>query len=110
MSLRRVVFAAFEFELYDVLGIKDGLGGALELQVKTIYPGADVAQFCTASRKPWPAKVDTRPEELPVASPMLIAMNAPATRELSVSPDKKSLIYKRDGWTWTFTPTPDAGK
>jgi hypothetical protein len=99
-----------EYEHYDLLGVKDGLGGALQLQGKTTYPVVEVAQFCTASRKTWPAKVDAHSEDLPVPSPMLIAMNAPATKELSVSADRKSLIYKRADWTWTFTPTPVKGK
>ena len=29
---------------------------------------------------------------------------------LRVSADKKSLISKKNGWTWTFTPTIAAGK
>jgi hypothetical protein len=32
-------------------------------------------------------------------------MGAPATRELSYSADKKSMIVKDKNWTWTFTPS-----
>ncbi|MGB9006495.1 MAG: hypothetical protein WCB96_12290 [Candidatus Aminicenantales bacterium] len=94
-----------EYEHYELLGIKDGLGGALELQVQTTYPVVEVAQFCTASRKPVPASRKTRPEDLVVPSPVMLAMPLPDSDNLRVSPDKKSLIHKKGGWTWTFTPT-----
>lgn len=29
---------------------------------------------------------------------------------LRISPDKKSMIVKKDGWTWTYTPTIASGK
>ncbi len=99
-----------EYEHYELLGVKDGLGGALELQVQTTYPVAEVAQFCTASRKPVPASRKTRPEELVVPSPVMFGMPLPDSDDLRISPDKKSLITKKAGWTWTFTPTIEPGK
>ena len=94
-----------EYEHYELLGIKDGLGGALELQVTTTYPVVEVAQNCTASRKAVPAKTKTRPEEFVVVSPVTFAMPLPDSDTLRVSADKKSLITKKDGWTWTLTPS-----
>jgi hypothetical protein len=94
-----------EYEHFELLGIKDGLSGALELTVKTTYPVVEVAQFCTASRKAVPAKVNTRPEELVVVSPVSFAMPLPDSDTLRVSPDKKSLVAKKGGWTWTYTPS-----
>jgi hypothetical protein len=94
-----------EYEHYELLGIKDGLGGALELQVRTSYPVVEVAQSCTASRSPVPASIKTRPEEMVVPSPVMLGMPLPDSDDLRVSPDKKSMIHKKDGWTWTFTPT-----
>jgi hypothetical protein len=95
-----------EYEHYELLGIKDGMAGALELQVKTIYPLVEIAQSCTASRKPVSAKVDTRPEEMVVPSPVMLAMPLSGSNDLSISRDKKSLVVKKAGWTWTFTPSP----
>lgn len=95
-----------EYEHYELLGVKDGQAGALELQVKTIYPLVEIAQSCTASRKPVPAKVDTRPEELVVPSPVMLGMPLSGSNDLSISGDKKSLVVKKAGWTWTFTPSP----
>ncbi len=95
-----------EYEHYELLGIKDGQAGALELQVKTIYPLVEIAQSCTASRKPVPAKVKTRPEELVVPSPVMLGMPLSGSNDLSISGDKKSLVLKKAGWTWTFTPSP----
>jgi hypothetical protein len=97
-----------DYEHWELLGIKNGMGGALELQVKTTYPLVEIAQSCTASRKAVPAKIHTRPEELVVPSPVMLAMPVSGSKELSISKDKKSLIVQKGGWTWTFTPTPVA--
>jgi len=94
-----------EYEHYELQGIKQGLGGALELQVQTAYPVVEVAQFCTGSRKAVPASRKTRPEEMVVPSPMMFGMSLPDSDNLRISPDKKSLIQKKAGWTWTFTPS-----
>jgi len=93
-----------EYEHFDLLGIKDGLSGSLEFQVQTTYPVVEVAQFCTASRKAVPAKKDTRAEEFVVISPVTFGMPLPDSDDLRISKDKKSLIAKKDGWTWTYTP------
>jgi hypothetical protein len=94
-----------EYEHYELQGIKQGLGGALELQVQTTYPVVEVAQFCTGSRKSVPASRKTRPEEMVVPSPVMLEMSLPDSGNLRVTPDKKSLLQKKDGWTWTFTPS-----
>jgi hypothetical protein len=97
-------------EHFELLSIKDGPGGALELQVRTSYPVVEVAQSCTASRKTVPAKVSVRAEDFPVPSPVMLAMPLPKSDDLAVSSDRKSLIVKKKGWTWTFTPSKAAGK
>ncbi|MFL6620799.1 MAG: hypothetical protein ACJ8MH_19475 [Povalibacter sp.] len=94
-----------EYEHYELMAIKDGMGGALELQVRTSYPAVDVAQSCTASRKSVPAKSKTRTEDLVVVSPVMFGMPLPDSDELRISRDKKSLITKKGGWTWTYTPS-----
>jgi hypothetical protein len=94
-----------EYDHYELLAVKDGLGGSLELQVQTTYPAAEVAQFCTASRRSVPASRKARAEDFPVISPVMFGMPLPDSDDLRVSPDKKSLIHKKAGWTWTFTPS-----
>jgi hypothetical protein len=94
-----------DYEHFELLSVKNGLGGALEMQVKTTYPAAEVVQFCTGKFKPIPAKVKTEPQELVVLSPVMFAMPLPDSDDLRISKDKKSIISKKDGWTWTFTPT-----
>ena len=94
-----------EYEHYDLLSVKNGLSGALELLVRVTYPVVEIAQSCRASRMAVPAKVVTAPRDMALPSPMLFAMPPPASGELSVSPDKKSLVVKKGGWTWTYTPT-----
>ena len=99
-----------EYEHYELLGIKNGLGGTLELQVRTSYPAAEVVQFCTGKHKPVPASIKTRPEDFAVVSPVMFGMPLPDSDTLRISPDKKSLIVKQGGWTWTFTPTVEPQK
>lgn len=94
-----------EYEHYELLAVKNGLGGALELQVQTTYPVVEVVQFCTGGRKSIPAGRKTRPEELTVPSPVAFGMQLPDSDSLRISPDKKSLIQKKAGWVWTFTPS-----
>jgi hypothetical protein len=94
-----------DYEHHDVLGIKDGLSGALEIQVRTVYPVVDVPQVCTGKPKAVPAKTDTRAEQFVVISPVTFGMPLPDSDDLRISTDKKSLIAKNDGWTWTYTPT-----
>jgi len=94
-----------EYEHYELLAIKDGMAGALEIQVRTTYPAAEVVQFCTGKRKAVPGHIDTRPEEFGVISPVVFGMPLPDSDDLRISKDKKSLIVKKKGWTWTFTPT-----
>ena len=45
-----------DYEHYDVLGIKDGLSGMLEIQVQTIYPVVDIPQMCTGKPKAVPQR------------------------------------------------------
>jgi hypothetical protein len=82
-----------------------GLGGAIEMKVERSYPTAEVAQFCTASRKTVPASRKSDMVSIMVPSPTLMAMGMPATKELSYSADGKSMIVKQGNWSWTFTPS-----
>jgi hypothetical protein len=99
-----------DYEHFELLGIKDGLGGALDMQVRTTYPAAEVVQFCTGKFKPVPASIKTRPEELVMVSPVMFGMPLPDSDDLRISKDRKSLIHKKNGWTWTFTPTLEPAK
>ena len=99
-----------EYEHFELLGIKDGLGGALELQVQTTYPDAEVVQFCSGKHKPVPGRKDRHPQEFTVVSPVMFGMPLPDSDALRISKDKKSLVVKNKGWTWTFTPSLAPGK
>ena len=94
-----------EYEHFTALSIKEGLGGSLEVQVQQTYGPATVIQFCTGAPKTVPKKTETRAEELPVISPMLFAMPETGNKDVTISTDKKSIIFKKGGWTWTYTPT-----
>jgi hypothetical protein len=94
-----------DYEHFDVLSIKEDNAGGLELEVKTTWPVVEVVQFCTGKFKAIPGKTETVPEPFGVVSPMAFAMPLPDSDTLRVSADKKSLITKKNGWTWTLTPT-----
>lgn len=94
-----------DLEFYDLQTVKDGLGGSIHLTVRTTFPVVEVAQSCTASRKAVPAKVDEEIEEFGVPSPVMLAMPLPPSKDLEVTPDKKSFIVRNKGWTWTVTPS-----
>jgi hypothetical protein len=94
-----------DYEHATVLSIKGAPGGSLEMQVQQIYPAANVIQFCTGAPKAVAGRTETEPQEFMVPSPMLFAMPAGASKDVAVSPDKKSIILTKGGWTWTFTPT-----
>jgi len=94
-----------DFEFYDLLAVENGLGGMLHFTVRTTRPVVEVAQSCTASRRAVPAKVDERTEQFVITSPVMFAMPLPKSDSLAVSPDKKSFIVKKNGWTWTLTPS-----
>ena len=82
-----------------------GLGGAIDMKVERSYPTAEVAQFCTASRKTVPASKKVDMVSMMVPSPTIMAMGMPPTKELSYSADGKSMIVKQGHWSWTFTPS-----
>jgi len=96
------------FDYVTLDSVTPGMIGGLHLKMTTSYPAATVSQVCT-STKVAPAKKETDEDEFPLPQPTMLAMGI-QDKNLSVSPDKKSLIVKnvsefRD-WTWTLTPTP----
>ena len=48
-------------------------------------------------------KIDVQSKAVP--SPIIMAMGAPPTAQLSYSADRKSKIVKNGNWTWTLTPS-----
>lgn len=93
------------YEHFTALSIKEGVPGSLEMQVQRSYPVAYVIQFCTGAPKAVPARTETSTEEFGVISPMLFAMPTAGNKDVTISPDKKSIIVRKGGWTWTYTPT-----
>ena len=93
------------FEFYEVQKIEPGITMSLKLTVKTTYPVVEVAQSCTASRRAEPAKVVERPEELVVPTPLGFAMGVPDTVELQYRAKDQKIIYRKNGWVWSFYPT-----
>ena len=95
-----------DYEHFTLLSLKEAPGGSVQMQVQRIYPAANVIQFCTGAPKAVAAQTATEVEEFGVVSPMLFAMPLAGNKEITISPDKKSIIVQKGGWTWTYTPTP----
>ncbi len=92
-------------EFFDLKEVVPSFNGGLYLKSQTIYPVVEIAQFCTASRRSVPAKIEDNTEDFGIPSPMVFAMPPPKSGEYALSADKKSLIVKKGDWTWTLTPT-----
>jgi hypothetical protein len=99
-----------DYEHYELLSVKAGLAGVLTFTSSTSYPTVEAAYRCTMSRKPVPAKVVTAPVDFSLPAVMMFGMPIEASDGLTVSPDKKYFTVKKDGWTWTITPTKAGGK
>lgn len=94
-----------EHEHFEVLGVKEGLSGMIELQVQTSFPDTLVAQACVGSHKLIRASRKTRPESMLLPPPTLLDQKETGSSEYKFSPDKKSIVMQKGGWTWTYTPT-----
>jgi hypothetical protein len=99
-----------EYEHYELLSVKPGPAGVLTFTSSTSYPVVEAAYRCTMNRKPVPAKVVTTPEDFSLPAVMLFGLPVESTEGLTISPDKKFFTVKKDGWTWTITPTKSSGK
>ncbi len=88
--------------------VANGLGGAIDVTMERSYPDVGVAQFCTASHKLVRAEKMIDRETIPVPAPTLLAMGMELPQELAFSADKKSIIFTRGNWRWTFTPSTTA--
>jgi hypothetical protein len=94
------------YEHSTIESIEDGLGGQLAMTVRTDYPAGEVASLCSEGSQSSPARSTTTQEDLIVPAVTLLAMGDELDGgEISVSKDKKSLIVKRGGWTYRYTPT-----
>lgn len=91
---------------YDLKSAEQGIGGALRLHVQTSFPPVQVHQFCTGALKAIAAKQTMVTHDLMVPPPSMLAMQLPANGEMTRSADGNSLVHRKGGWTWTFTPRP----
>ncbi len=98
------VSGAYEHSTIEQL--KDGFGGQLTMVVRTDYPMGQVPVACTGGNQPSPARTSTTETAFIVPGIGLLTMGDQLTGDdMRVSPDKRSLIVKQAGWTYTYTPT-----
>lgn len=98
------------FELMTLQSIKgDGpmaMSGVITLDAKRDLPAGSFMTpnevGCTTAN-PISAKSQPTPINFQIPPAMSLAM--PGGAPYALSPDKKSLILKGDGWTWTSTPS-----
>lgn len=96
-----IVSGPFE---YDLKSIEQGIGANLRVHIQTSFPSVQVHQFCTGALKSIAAKQAQVIEELFVPPPTMLSMPLPPDGAVTLSSDRKSLVHKKGGWTWTFTP------
>lgn len=104
------------FEFATVLVLKDGAAlGTVGLDIRRDYVGGATPRLKSdeggggACGDAWdtaaPKSVTDSDTTLGVPPAMMLAMPSEA---YPLSEDGKSIILKKKGWTWTFTPTPGA--
>lgn len=94
-----------KFEHSTIESLKGGLGGQLEMVVRTDYPAAQMTVACTGGNQAVAARTKSDHVDFIVPGIMMLAMGSALTGELTVSKDGKSFIVKRRGWTYTYTPS-----
>jgi hypothetical protein len=95
------------YEHFTATALVDGFGGDLHLSSMRSRPDTVVMAGCVG-RKTVKARKDEELQPLPVPSPVLLAMPVPTGAGQAISADRRSMVHKEHGWTWTYTPT--AGK
>jgi hypothetical protein len=93
------------YEHFELTAIKQGLSGQLDLHSTTSHPPGKAIQNCTGSPIAVPASVVRDVTDFVVASPVLFDTAASSNGKVRVSADRKSLITRDGGWTWTYTPS-----
>ena len=99
-----------EYEHYELISVTSKPAAALSFTSSTTYPVVEAAYRCTQSRNPVPAKVVTKSVDFSLPQVMLFGIPIASTDGLTISPDKKFFTAKKDGWTWTITPTKASSK
>lgn len=95
-----------KYEHSTIESIKNGLGGQITMIVRTDYPAGTVPVACTGGDQASPKRSTPDQVEFIVPGIMLFAMGDQLNDDnMQISKDKSSLIIKRDGWTYTYTPT-----
>ncbi len=89
---------------YDLKKVEEALGGSARLHIQVSYPPVQVHQMCTGALKAVAAQQKNNVVELFIPPPSMLAMPLPPNGTVTRSADGKSLVHKKDGWTWTFTP------
>jgi hypothetical protein len=94
------------YEHATVERVENGLGGQLAMTVRREYPEGKVPVACTGGDQASPKHVSTDRVDLVVPGIALLAMGDQAASEtLQIAADRKSLVVRDDGWTYTYTPT-----
>lgn len=102
----RAPTASGSYEHSTIEQLNAGPGGQLTMVVRTDYPAGDVPVACTGGNQHSPARSSTTETDFIVPGIALLMMGDQLTGDdIRVSPDKRSLIVKRDGWTYTYTPS-----
>ena len=94
------------YEHFDLMKVTPGIGATIVLEAKRSFPDAKTSKVCS-SLEASPRKTGDAREELVIPATTILGMPVASGAEAIVrSADRKSMTWKRQGWTWTFTPSP----
>ena len=94
------------YEHFNLLKVTPGIGTTIVLEAKRSFPDAKTSKVCSSLEASLPKTVDVR-EELVIPGTTILGMPVADGADAIVrSADRKSMTWKRQGWTWTFTPSP----
>ena len=78
----------------------------LAMTVRTDRPAGAAPVACTGGNQALPARSSIDQVDFVVPAIAFLAMgDADASDEMRVAKDRKSIMIKRYGWTYTYTPT-----
>jgi hypothetical protein len=94
------------YEHSTIESLEPGLAGQLAMTVRTDYPAATMMLVCTSGKQAVDAHSEVQHEEFFVPGVMILAMPGEQSSDMTISEDGKSIVIKRHGWTYVYTPTP----
>ena len=95
------------YEHFEAASAKQDFDARIEIKGKRKYGAVMAPLECPASLKltSVPASTADATEYIAVPEPMMLAVGQTGNPNVEIGKDRKTLVVKANGWTWTYTPT-----